>query len=303
MNCPNWIGQTLGNCYKIQEVIGQGGMSSVYKAIDPNLQRVVAIKLIHPHLSDDPKFTARFEEEARAVARLRHPNIVQVYDFNHDGDVFYMVQEFIPGETLQSLLRRLNQTGSRMPLNDAVQATIQICSAIGYSHQLGMIHRDIKPANIMIDERGQAILMDFGIVKLLEGEAHTTTGAVVGTVLYMSPELIRGEKPDPRSDMYSLGVTLFEMLSGRPPFEANSAMTLMMMHQNDPVPDLHQLRPDIPEDLISIVEKSLAKKREARFNSAAEMAAALKKVFDRLTRERLCPFYTDRIPGVFSRPA
>jgi serine/threonine-protein kinase len=259
-------------------------MSTVYKAQDPNLQRVVAIKLIHPHLSNDPKFTSRFEEEARAVARLRHPNIVQVYDFNHDGDLYYMVQEFVPGETLQSTLRRLNKSGERMPLPDAVKYTLDICNAIGYSHQFGMIHRDIKPANIMLDERGQAILMDFGIVKLLGGEGHTTTGSVVGTVLYMSPDLIRGEVPDARSDIYSLGVTFFEMLSGRPPFEANSAMTLMMMHQNDPVPNLHSLRPEVPGELVAIVEKSLAKRREDRFNSAAEMGATLKRVFDRMTR-------------------
>lgn len=284
MNRPNWIGQTIGGRYTIQELLGQGGMSSVYKALDPNLQRVVAIKMIHPHLSNDPRFTARFEEEARAVAKLRHPNIVQVYDFNHDEDVYYMVQEYVPGETVQSLLRRLNKDNQRMPLIEVIKATTDVCNAIGYAHQFGMIHRDIKPANIMIDEHGQAILMDFGIVKLMEGEAHTTTGAVIGTVMYMPPELIRGERPDPRSDIYSLGVTLFELLNGKPPFEANSAMTLMMMHQNDPVPDLHQLRPEVPEDLIALVEKSLEKSRENRFQSASEMAAALKKIFDRLTR-------------------
>jgi serine/threonine protein kinase len=286
MNRPNWIGQLLGNRYKIQEILGQGGMSTVYKALDPNLQRVVAIKMIHPHLSNDPKFTARFEEEARAVARLRHPNIVQVYDFNHDEDLYYMVQEFVPGETIQAALRRLNQAGEHMQLTDAIKYTIDVCNAIGYAHQFGIIHRDIKPANIMIDERNQAILMDFGIVKLMEGEAHTTTGAVVGTVIYMPPELIRGERPDQRSDLYSLGVTLFEMLSGKPPFEANSAMTLMMMHQNNPVPDIRQLRPDIPEDLIAVVRRSLAKSRDDRFSSAPEMAAALKKIYDRMTRSQ-----------------
>ncbi len=147
-----------------------------------------------------------------------------------------------------------------------------------------MIHRDIKPANIMINEDDEAILMDFGIVKLLQGDSHTTTGTIVGTLLYMSPDLIRGEPPDARSDIYSLGVALFEMLSGRVPFQADSAMTLMMMHQNDPVPDLHMLRQDTPEELIAIVQKSLAKTRPERYTTAGEMGAALSAVYNRLTQ-------------------
>ena len=284
MNQTDWIGQTLGGRYQIQELIGQGGMSSVFKAFDPNLQRVVAVKLIHPHLSSDSRFTSRFEDEARAVARLRHPNIVQVYDFNHDGELFYMVQEFVSGKTLQALLGQLNETGERLPLPVAIKYTVDVCRAIDYAHRLGMIHRDIKPANIMINEDDQAILMDFGIVKLLQGNSHTTTGTIVGTLLYMSPDLIRGEPPDARSDIYSLGVALFEMLSGRVPFQADSAMTLMMMHQNDPVPDLHILRQDTPEELIAIVQKSLAKTRPERYTTAGEMGAALSAVYNRLTQ-------------------
>jgi serine/threonine protein kinase len=278
MSRSDRIGQILGGRYRIEEILGQGGMSSVYKAFDPNLQRQVAIKLIHPHLSADPKFTARFEEEARVVANLRHPNIVQVYDFNHDGDLYYMVQEYLPGETLQSKLQRLNETKNRMALTEAIQCITDVCNAVGYAHRFGMIHRDIKPANIMLDENGSATLMDFGIVKLLGGEAHTSTGQVVGTVLYMAPELIRGETPDARSDIYSLGITLFEMLSGHPPFEADSAMTVMMMHQNDPVPDIHELRPEVSEATITVVRKALAKAPADRYKSADEMVAALKQI-------------------------
>jgi serine/threonine protein kinase len=262
--------------------LGQGGMSAVYKAYDPNLKRVVAIKLIHTHLAGDPKFLSRFEEEATAVAQLRHPNIVQVFDFNHDEDLYYMVQEFVDGETLQERLRRLNRSGKRMPVGEAIQYTTLICEAAGYAHRLGMIHRDIKPANIMIDVHGQAILMDFGIVKITGGERHTTTGALVGTAIYLPPELIRGEAPDPRSDIYSLGVTLFETVSGRPPFEADSAMSLLQMHLNDPLPDLRQLRPGLSEDLVAVIEKSLAKDRDGRYNSMAEMATALKSARDHL---------------------
>lgn len=282
MSRPDWIGKTLGARYQIQEILGQGGMSAVYKAMDPNLKRVVAIKLIHAHLSEDPKFISRFEEEAQAVAQLRHPNITQIYDFNHDGDIYYMVQEFLAGETLQERLRRLNRSGRRMPLTDAVRYTIDICSAIGYAHERSMIHRDIKPANIMIDLQERAILMDFGIVKIVGGSRHTATGAVVGTAMYMSPDVIRGEAPDARSDIYSLGATLFEMISGRPPFQSDTAMSLMMMHLNDPPPDVRQLRPETPSDLIAILEKSLAKKREDRFSSAGEMGTALKTALIRM---------------------
>src|SRR3990172_7064644 len=174
MSRPNWIGKTLNGRYKIQEILGQGGMSAVYKALDPNLQRVVAVKMIHSHVSEDPKFISRFEEEARSVAQLRHPNITQVFDFNHDGETYYMVQEFVPGETLQERLRRLNKAGQRLPLTEAIRITIDVCSAMGYAHDRGMIHRDIKPANIMLDVQGRAILMDFGIVKIVGSTSHTT---------------------------------------------------------------------------------------------------------------------------------
>ncbi|HSL42059.1 MAG TPA: protein kinase [Anaerolineales bacterium] len=276
MDQPTWIGRTLSGRYKIDALLGQGGMSAVYKATDPNLKRVVAIKLIHSHLSSDSMFVLRFESEASAVASLRHPNIVQVYDFNTDNGVYYMVLEFIPGETLQERLKRLNDAGRKLPLEDTLKLTGNISDAMGYAHQRGMVHRDIKPANIMLDVHGQAILMDFGIVKILGGDSHTSTGAVVGTARYMSPETIRGEVADHRSDIYSLGVTLFEMLSGRPPFVADSAMTLMMMHLNDPVPNIREFRADIHPELIRILEKSLAKERADRYQSAAEMSADLR---------------------------
>jgi serine/threonine-protein kinase len=283
MTRPSWIGQTLGGRYRIDDLLGQGGMSAVYKAYDPNLKRVVAIKLIHAHLAEDPKFVIRFEEEATAVARLRHPNIVQVFDYNHDDDLYYMVQEFVAGETLQQRLRRLSKANRRMALDEAISYMLQMCDATGYAHQRGLVHRDIKPANIMIDIHGQAILMDFGIVKITGGEKHTATGAVVGTALYLPPELIRGETPDPRSDQYSLAVTLFEAISGRPPYEADSAMTLMMMHLNDPLPDLRQLRPETPPALASVIEMALAKKREERYATMADFAAALRSALATFT--------------------
>jgi serine/threonine protein kinase len=191
MEQNNWRGRTLGGRYRIEEILGRGGMSAVYKATDPNLNRVVAVKLIHPHLSDNPEFVVRFKEEATAVAQLRHPNIVQVFDFDNDGDTFYMILEFVPGETLQDRLKRLNAAQRHLSVTDAIKFTAQICDAAEYAHQRGMIHRDIKPANVMLDINGQAILMDFGIAKIVGGQQHTATGATVGTALYMSPEQIR----------------------------------------------------------------------------------------------------------------
>ncbi|HSJ55518.1 MAG TPA: protein kinase, partial [Anaerolineae bacterium] len=276
------IGETLGGRYKIEERIGEGGMSTVYKAYDPNLQRVVAIKTIHSHLASEPRFLGRFESEATAVAKLRHKNIVQVFDFSHDDDLYYMVQEFVPGETLQQRLQRLSDAGREMPVGEAIRYAIDISEAAGYAHQRGMIHRDIKPANIMLDVHGQAILMDFGIVKITGSSEHTVTGAVVGTALYMPPELIRGETPDARSDMYSLGVVLYEMLSGKPPFDANSAMTLLMMHLQDPVPDLRELRSDVPVALVEVIRKALAKDRDERYASMGDMAHALQRVLAKL---------------------
>ncbi len=273
-----WTGKSLNNRYLIEEMLGQGGMSAVFKATDPNLKRVVAVKMIHSHLSNNPDFVRRFEEEAAAVAQLRHPGIIQVYDFSQDDDVYYMVLEFVPGETIQDHLKRLNASGRRLSTAKAIEYMANICDAVDYAHQRGMIHRDIKPANLMLNTLGQVILMDFGIAKIVGGQTHTATGAVVGTAMYMSPEQIKGERPDKRTDIYSLGVTLFEMVSGRPPFEAESAMTLMMMHINDPVPNLKNINPDVPDELVAVIDKALAKDPNERYQTAAQMAAALRNI-------------------------
>ena len=173
MSNTDIVGKTLGDRYKIQSLIGQGGMASVYKAYDPNLHRAVAIKVIHPYLSNNPEFFRRFEEEATAVAQLRHPNIVQMYDFNHDEELYYMVMEFVMGETLQTRLKRLNKSKRRLSIKEAITFTAEICEAAFYAHQRGMIHRDIKPANIMLDVNGRAILMDFGIARMVDASQHT----------------------------------------------------------------------------------------------------------------------------------
>ena len=278
MSSSDLIGKTLGGRYQIQSMIGEGGMASVYKAHDPNLQRSVAIKVVHPHLSNNPEFFRRFEEEATAVAKFRHPNIVQMYDFAHDGDLYYMVMEFVLGETLQSRLKRSNASNRRLDVKEVISYAAEICDAAFYAHERGVIHRDIKPANIMLDVDGRAILMDFGIARMVDASQHTATGTVLGTAMYMPPEQVQGLQIDVRADIYSIGITLFEMLSGKPPFEADSAMTLMMMHLNDPVPDLNAMHPDIPPGLVAVINKSLEKNRDQRYQSASDMAAALRNL-------------------------
>ncbi|MCC6191131.1 MAG: protein kinase, partial [Anaerolineales bacterium] len=282
MSQPGWIGQTLGGRYTIEALLGQGGMSAVYRATDPNLRRTVAIKLIHGHLTSDPDFLRRFEAEAAAVAQLRHPNLIQVYDFNHDAGTYYMVLEFVPGETLHARLKRLADARQSMPAAELLSAGIDVAEAIEYAHQRGLIHRDIKPANVMLNPQGQAVLMDFGIAKIMGSAAHTATGTVMGTAQYISPEQVRGLRPTTRSDVYSLGVTLFEMAAGRPPFDGDSAMSVMLKHVNEPVPDLARLNPSLPPDLIAIIERTLAKEPDERIPSGAALATALRKVRDRL---------------------
>ena len=278
MSLSSWIGQTIGGRYEIQELLGQGGMSAVYKAYDPNLRRVVAVKIIHPHLSTDSQFVARFEEEAAAVAQLRHPNIIQVYDFNSDSDTYYIVFEYVPGETVQARLKRMKAANRTMDMGEAIKVGAQVADGLQNAHNKGLIHRDIKPANIILNVTSEPIIMDFGIAKIMGGTQHTATGAVLGTARYMSPEQIKGEQIDPRTDIYSLGVTLFEMLGGRPPFEANSAMSLMMMHMTDPIPDLNAIRSEVSPRLVAVVNKSLTKNPDDRYQTAAQMAAALRSI-------------------------
>jgi serine/threonine-protein kinase len=220
----------------------------------------------------------RFEAEAAAVAQLRHPNIIQVYDFNHDGDTYYMVLEYVPGETLHTRLGRLASEHRRLPIEELVSIGADVAGAIDYAHQRGLIHRDIKPANVMINPDGHAVLMDFGIAKIMGSAAQTATGTVVGTAQYISPEQVRGQRPNERSDIYSLGVTLFEMAAGQPPFDGDSAMTIMLKHVNEPVPDLRSLSPGISPDLVAVIERTLSKDPEQRYASAGELARALRLV-------------------------
>ena len=274
---PSWIGQTLAGRYKIETLLGQGGMSAVYKGTDPNLRRSVAVKLIHPHLASDQDFVRRFEEEAAAVASLRHPNIIQVFDFSHDGDTYYMVLEYLPGESLDQRLVKLNNRAELMPVTQAAEFMHSLCNAVGYAHDQGMVHRDLKPANVMISPKEEVVLMDFGIAKIMGGESHTATGALVGTIVYMSPEQIRGEPAGPSADIYALGIILYEMVTGRRPFQGENTAATMMAHLSDPIPDARKYNPNTPPEIITVIERALDKNPKTRYQSAHDMAADLRE--------------------------
>ena len=276
MSHPDWVGRTLGGRYRLEAMVGHGGMASVYRGFDPNLNRRVAVKLIHSHLTSDPRFVRRFEAEAAAVAGLRHPNIIQVYDFSHDGPTYYMVLDYLPGETLHARLNKLSQAGQRLPVPEAAAIAATIAEAVHYAHARGLVHRDIKPANIMLEPDGRVILMDFGIAKVLDATGVTETGNVLGTAKYMAPELVLGQAPSPRSDIYSLGIMLFEMVAGEPPFDADSVMGLLHQHVHQPLPDLTDRNPAAPPELEAVVEQALQKDPAQRFATAQAMAAALR---------------------------
>jgi serine/threonine-protein kinase len=276
MSEPSWIGKAIGERYQIEEDLGAGGMSTVYRATDLNLRRTVAVKLIHRHLSRDPEFVRRFEAEATVVARLKHPNIVQVYDFDNDGGTYYIVFEYVAGESLQERLVRLADAKRILNEQNSVTVAASIADALQYAHEREVIHRDVKPANIMLDQSDQAILTDFGIAKIVGGTQHTASGVVLGTARYVSPEQVQGRPVTAQSDLYSLGATLFEMLAGRAPYEGDSVVSVLMAHVSEPLPDLQQLRPNISPGLVAAVNKAMAKEPSARFQTAGDMARALR---------------------------
>lgn len=272
-----WIGQIIGGRYQVESLLGRGGMSSVYKGFDPNLQRPVAIKLIHRHLSERAEWVKRFEQEASAVAQLRHPNIIQVYDFNKTGSTYYMVMEYVAGQTLDKKLAALNSAKIRLPLHSVLNIMVTLCDAVGYAHDQQIIHRDLKPSNIVMNLLDQPMLMDFGIAKMVDSDmVQTATGTTMGTAAYMAPEQVTGQEVDHRADLYALGVILYELLNGTPPYQGKSPLTVMMKHVNEDLPDIRLRHSGLPETIVAILEKALQKNPDDRFQSAAEMAVVLR---------------------------
>jgi serine/threonine-protein kinase len=272
-------GRTFGK-YRLTERLGRGGMAEVYRAYQPNLERDVAVKVMHGYLAEDEGFVGRFKREARAVAALRHPHIVQVYDFDVEDDTYYMIMEYIGGETLKRRLERFRAEGKRMPLEEVAQTFRALCSALDYAHAQGRVHRDIKPANVMFDGE-RLVLTDFGIASIVGGTRYTASGAMIGTPAYMSPEQGQGEPGDVRSDVYSLGVILYEMVTGQVPYDADTPLAIVLKHLNEPLPLPRQVSADVPPAVERVILKALAKSPDDRYQSAGALADALEVAVQR----------------------
>ncbi|MBN1679902.1 MAG: protein kinase [Anaerolineae bacterium] len=287
--------------YEIVDRIGRGGMAEVYRGYHVALDRYVAIKLLHPFLADDPEFKDRFENEARNVAKLKHPNIVQVYDFEYDtdGDSYYMVMELINGPTLKDQLFEIASAHQNLSIAEAIRITKSSAEALDYAHQRNMIHRDVKPANLMLDEDHRVVLTDFGIAKIVTGAQFTASGGMVGTPAYMAPEQGLGEAGDERSDIYSLGVILYQMITGQLPYDAETPLAVILKHLNEPLISPSTIVPDLPEDLDSIICKALAKDVNNRYQSAAELVASLEQL-DETGHRR--PGYSGFLPADADAP-
>jgi len=269
-------GKTIGK-YRLVEKRGQGGMAQVYKAYQAELDRYVAVKVIHPNLTGDEAFAARFRREARAVAALDHPNIVRVYDFDTDNGLAFLVMEYLEGISLREKLRELSCRDERMELEEVEHIVCALCDALDHAHRQGMVHRDIKPSNVMITDEGRPVLCDFGIARMVDTTAITGSGGTLGTPAYMSPEQGRGEPGDARSDIYALGVLLYQLCTGRVPFDADTPYAVILKHITAPLPSPRLLRPDLPEAVERVILKALAKDPDHRYQTAGEMGRALKE--------------------------
>lgn len=267
-------GRTLGK-YELVERLGRGGMADVYKAIQRGMERFVAVKVMHGHLAESEDFVVRFKREAQSVGNLRHPHIVQVIDFDVEGDVYYMVMEYIKGGTLKTYIQ---QKGA-LPVDEALRVTGQLSDALAYAHQNGMIHRDIKPANVMFTDNSftHPVLTDFGIARILGQSGITMSGAFIGTPAYMSPEAGRGTKVDERSDIYSMGIMLYEMVTGTVPYDADTPFAIVMKHINDPLPSPRRFNVNLPNAVEVVVLKALSKDPEDRHQTAGDLRKAVQK--------------------------
>jgi serine/threonine protein kinase len=264
-------GRMLGP-YRIINQIGQGGMATVYKAYQPSVDREVAIKVLPSQLAGSPEFATRFQQEARIIAKLEHPHILPVFDYGESDGIAYFVMRYMDAGTLKDKMVE----GRPLPLHEIDRLFTQLAEALSYAHSRGVIHRDLKPANVLIDAHGNVFLTDFGIAKLLESASPrlTQTDAIMGTPAYISPEQAQGQTVDQRSDIYSLGIILYEMVTGSVPFTAETPLAVLFKHISDPLPPPSVLKPDVPPEIEKVILRALAKDPRDRFATAAEFVAA-----------------------------
>ena len=266
------VGELIAGRYELEELVGTGGMSSVYRAHDRLLERDVALKVLHQQFTADTDYVERFRREARSVAQLSHPNIVTVIDRGEQDDRQYIVFEYIAGENLKALVEREGP----LPEGEAVRLTLQIARALGFAHEHGLVHRDVKPQNVLLNGDGQAKVTDFGIARSLDVQGGLTqTGTVMGTSDYIAPEQARGSRVDAQSDIYSLGVVLYELLTGEVPFPADNFVAVAMRHINEPPPSAREHRPDVSPRLDAAIRRAMAKDPRDRFGSMDELCAEL----------------------------
>jgi eukaryotic-like serine/threonine-protein kinase len=264
-------GDVIAGRYELLELIGRGGMSTVWKADDRLLDRTVAIKVLHEQFTKDEEYVERFRREARSVAQLSHPNIVTVIDRGEHEGGQYIVFECVEGENLKQLIER---TGP-LPVRDALLLALQMGRALAFAHHRGLIHRDVKPQNVLLNEDGQAKMTDFGIARSVDVEGVTITGTVLGTSEYIAPEQARGQQVDALTDVYSLGVVLYELLTGSVPFEGESFVAIALRHVNEQAPSVLERRPDVPPRLAMAIERAMAKRPGQRFESMDEFVSEL----------------------------
>ena len=279
-------GSTFAGRYQIIEELGEGGMGKVYKVLDAKIKEKVALKLMKPEIASDKKTIERFSNELKFARKIRHESVCQMYDLNEVEGTHFITMEYVSGEDLKSLIRRVKQ----LTVGTAINIANQVCEGLAEAHRLGVVHRDLKPSNIMIDKEGNARIMDFGIARSLKTKGITRVGVMIGTPEYMSPEQVEGKEVDQRSDIYSLGVIIYEMVTGRVPFEGDTPFTIGMKHKSEVPKDPKELNVQIPEDFSSVILKCLEKDKDKRYQSVGEVRSELINIGKGLpTTDRVIP--------------
>ncbi len=285
-------GTTIAERYEVIEELGRGGMGNVYRVVDKKINEEVALKLLHPAVAAEEKTIERFKNELKLARKITHKNVCRMYDLNEEGGTPYITMEYVPGGDLKSIIKMTGQ----LNVGRAVSISKQICDGLAEAHNLGVVHRDLKSRNIMIDKEGNARIMDFGIARSLEAKGMTGDGIMVGTPEYMSPEQVKGEEADQRSDIYSLGIVLFEMLTGKTPFEGDTSLSIALKQKTEEPPNPQDFNAQIPEHLNRVILKCLEKDRKKRYQAADDLASELSSLEEEIsTEERILPRKKTRV--------